>query len=57
MKVIEDQCDVCGFTYEATKLIAIDGKLMDPICVKQHVACLMATIERLEEEKKQLQNS
>jgi len=46
---VQYPCEVCHEPENEMLLICINGKLMCSCCIKQHVACLEAKIENLEE--------
>lgn len=46
---VQYHCEVCHEDENEMLLICINGKLTCPCCIKQHIACLEAKIENLEE--------
>ena len=54
---IQYPCEVCHDHVNELELITIKGQLMCSCCVKQHIACLEAKIENLEEYVEDLENS
>jgi tryptophanyl-tRNA synthetase len=46
---VQYPCEICHEHVNEIELICINGKLMCSCCIKQHIACLEAKIENLEE--------